>query len=135
MKTMKDMNVHMSNEKERNDLLNRSLALALQTMAINGLSLVFVTVAAFFTALAYIEPITHHRHPIIMLIYYNFLLGPKYAVTILNSNLGFFVHCYYSKMYRKVATEMYQSAKKKLFLICCCCTRILSKVPPESTNA
>ena len=146
LKEMKGMDVHVSDEQERIETLNRSLSLTLQTMAINAISLVFVGLVAFCLTLIY------GFHVCAFLFGWQFFmdgaitihtlylryLGFSDPITMLNSNFGFFVHCYYSQTYREAFVEVISAAKKKLRNFCCFfCKRVKTnqQVAPDQINA
>ena len=52
-------------------------------------------------------------------IYNAYFEGLQYAVVIISSNIGFIVHCYYSKMYREAAVETFASLKSRVKQLLC----------------
>ena len=134
LKKLKSIDIHTQNDKIRLESLNRSLSLVLQTMALNVLSLFVVVLRNFFNVEQFLQ--CHLLQMRVLQICFNFVQfvvqsGNFFTYTIglnyCNSNLGFFVHCYYSKIYRAAAVSMFKSAKNRLVHFCCrCCTKIQS---------
>lgn len=127
LKSMKQQKLNVSNEQTRDDSLNRSLSLVLQTMALNVLSLLIILLIQVANMLEYVSFLfncpnaTAFFHS--LLLFFQKLIG----VTYLNSNLGFFVHCCYSQSYRDATLHVFRSVKKAL-------TIKLKKVVPESKH-
>jgi hypothetical protein len=132
MKTWSTKSIN-SSDKQRIDNMNRSMSIVLQTMALNMLSLVVaISVTLFwiwnsagilgqFSGVTYCTALfgntcycpTDHST---MLCRYTLVATPVF--TLLNSNLGFLVHCYYSNAYRKAAVDVVLSVKNTLAQFC-----------------
>jgi hypothetical protein len=113
-------------------------------MALNVISLVFVGLVAFCKALDYGFDVCGNLggcrffpgagDPILR--FQLRYLGFSDAITMLNSNFGFFVHCYFSQTYRDGSLDVINAAKKKLRNFCCCKIVLMNQqVVPDQSNA
>lgn len=129
----------ISNNEQRDSLLNRMAALTLQTCMLNGASLLASGCSALlmviYTALTWSQFLT--AAATIQRIYSGYLLVPQFAVVIFSSNIAFVVHCCYSKMYREAVQETYAELKKhckRAFAITSHTWPQTNKVHPEQKN-
>lgn len=112
--------------KQRDDFLRRSASLALQICVLNGFALIICAFAAFFLTLKRIFQVINFWPGFLVTekIFSEFLEIPQNFMIILSSNIGFFVHCYYSRLYRNAAKKTFEAAKtrfKKIFSFRFCC--------------
>lgn len=116
MKKLKDLKEF--NEKEMNDSRDQeatvfafrlSLSLALQTVAINAFSLVFVIVQAFCLELHRISFLFNlpNANSLMNSVLFEYLPTLQGAAIIINSNVGLLIHCCFSPMYRKTAADIF----------------------------
>lgn len=95
------------------DMLRRTLALTIQACLLNSLSLITMGIAALVNAVFIAFMLAHSSEAatVAQAIYNNYLEVPEYAVVICSSNIGFIVHCYYSKLYREAVQETFVAVK------------------------
>lgn len=63
-----------------------------------------------------------------------YIIIPQYAVVVCSSNVGFVLHCYYSKLYRMAMWEAFDAIKlrlKKYARICQYCQVKNNEVHPK----
>lgn len=136
LKELKATDVGASDELERDEFLQRSLSLVLQTMALNVLSLVVCFAQQLVNWLGPICGFGKFPCPNFGYIYV-FYMQPLNGLTCINSNLGFFMHSYYSRLYRESARHFFQTTKNKLMSVCCCFSKHIRsnrQVSPAQAN-
>jgi hypothetical protein len=112
LRKMKAQN--LTNDDHHNDMLRRSTILAVQLCILNGLSLLYATVLAFWLVLMqalHLANLMNAYHDV-MLVYFLILEYPQYAALIGSTNLGFIIHYRYSLMYRDAAREICTQMRK-----------------------
>lgn len=133
------MNIVVSNQQAHIEGLKRSLSLVLQTMALNVLSLFVCGVMELFSTFSIMCRLCgfYNLHAFFADFFTSLPINLR-SVGYLNSNLGFFVHCYYSLMYRQAALHVFRSVKKKLLHLCYFSYKHFQskhrQVVPEPTN-
>ena len=113
--------MHSSVSKAHDEGADRSIAFARRTCLLNGLQLLSCTVASAVVTLTALFDMCNFANGTQLLqnVYYEYVSVAQYGVLIISSNIGFFAHCYYSKMYRKAFFKVVASAKQKLRKIFC----------------
>lgn len=127
-----------SNNQQRDDFLQRSASLAVQICILNGLSLIVCTMAAFFLALQRLFKVAQlwDEFAFVQHFFSQYLEFPQHAVVVLSSNIGFLVHCYYSKLYRNAVRKVFGPVLARLGKVfrLCCPTLLKTKVEPTATE-
>lgn len=110
----------INEKKHRENLMNRSASLAIQTCVLNSFSLIVCCLSTTSWAISDLLTIGGLQDAAIFVFrireaYFNSF---QYAAAICSSNIGFFVHCYYSQLYREATVATFASLKggiKRLF--------------------
>lgn len=109
-------NSEILDDKDRTDRLERTASLALQTCILNSLSLFVSTTCNLSRGLQALFSMAGRNSAadIMAFIYEYGVSGFQAPSAILSSNIGFFVHCYCSLIYREAIFEAFGSVKQKL---------------------
>lgn len=113
MKLSQIKNIIKFNDELRDRKLKRMTALTLQTCILNVASLLASGCASMLLTMhtVFVWVRLPVAADVVQNIYNNYLSVPQYAVVILNSNIGFIVHCCYSLMYREAMQETFAAVK------------------------
>lgn len=116
LRKLKIKNARRTSNKQHEDTMNRLTALTLGTCILNGFSLLLLAFAAIFNVLSTTFELAKYRSgaEIVQKIYNMYLIIPQYFMVIMGSNIGFIVHCYYSKMYRQAMWETFAATKASI---------------------
>lgn len=121
---------------KNDDTRRRSAALALQICILNGISLLYCSIAAFCYVIEFFALLANFANFYQKIWWLNsiYIQTPRFVVAVCNSNIGFIFHYRYSRMYRDAAREIfakfYQKIRSRLF----CCRECSSQIKVQPTN-
>lgn len=114
-KLKKQKNSEVNHNNDRIDRLERTALLAQQVCILNCLSLIVCCLHSFlWIFLSTLSLIGNcEMYLFVRFQIFDFVAGMQAVTLIFSSNMGFFVHCYYSMMYREAMFTLLASIKKK----------------------